>query len=90
VSLSKNMLVTQEYLFHDYKHMQEHGFELDTYPAKDLWRYHAYLFYEKQIRPDFQKTIRIAIDKFLDNHLTEKDLDKLEELKAQPKKKGKK
>lgn len=90
MQISKNLLLKQEYKFERDPKTVGSGvsnprlaLEIETYPGKDLARYHMYYWYEKEVSPDPDKTIRLALEKFFSNHLTDKDLKKIEKIKAE-------
>ncbi len=88
MQLVKALLVNAEYKFirgpGDLSNSNPRvAINLDRYPGADLERLHTYLYYENETAPDHDKTLKIALDKFLSNAISNKDADKIEELKAE-------
>ena len=52
-------------------------------PAEDLMRYCTKKFYDQDIPVDWNKTIKIALDEYLNKHITDKDLKEIEKMKAE-------
>lgn len=56
--------------------------ELEEYPAEDLLRYCTKLFYDKDIPVDYNKVLKIALEKYLNDVIGGKELKEIEEMKA--------
>jgi len=56
--------------------------DLEEYPAEDLLRYCTKLFYDKDIPVDYNKVLKIALEKYLNDVIGGKELKEIEEMKA--------
>lgn len=56
--------------------------DLTKESIENLYRYSAKLFYDQNVKPDYDKVIREAVAEYLKNHFTEKEEEEFKKMKA--------
>lgn len=69
-----------ENIYEDLNHVC--NIDLNNINCENLKRYCTKLYYDQEIPVDYNKQIKIILENYLSNHITEKDLKEIEEIKA--------